>query len=248
MAQSVYDPRFGEPGGCKPGHLSKMKKRVQAYRKSARPMKRVKSISMRQPTGPIGNFQPIKLCYADYASLDPGVSSTAVQVYRGNSCYDPDYTSTGHQPMGFDQLMGLFYKYIITGFSYEVIFSTTNTTATNTTLVCVVPTVVSTTSTDINRYIEMPGSKHAMLEGRAGNVTRQIFRGYVDVAKFFGRTRQQLLSDDTYMGGDGTNPDQVVYLHVVAAGYSGQDAAAVATYTKLTFYGQVRDPRFVDSS
>jgi hypothetical protein len=37
------------------------------------------------------------------------------QVYRGNSVYDPDYTGAGHQPLYFDQYMGIYERYRVLG-------------------------------------------------------------------------------------------------------------------------------------
>lgn len=224
-----------------------MKRRVTAPKRSGG-AKKPRMYQSVQPRGPIGNIRPVKLVYVQEANLDPGVGTTSIQLYRLNSLYDPDYSGLGHQPMGFDELMGIYYKYVITGCKYEVILTSTNTTATNTTIVGVTPTVVATTSNDVTRYAEMPGSKFAMLEGRGGNVTRARFVGSLDIPAFFGRTKKELMADDTYMGDASNNPDQVLYLHVWAGGYSGQDAAAIATFTRLTFTGYVRDPKFMASS
>lgn len=49
-----------------------------------------------------------KLRYTEVITLDPTATSTPVHVFRCNSIYDPDYTDTGHQPAGFDQLAACY--------------------------------------------------------------------------------------------------------------------------------------------
>jgi hypothetical protein len=49
-----------------------------------------------------------------YSMVNTAVhSSGTAQVYRfrGNSVYDPDYTSTGHQPVGYDEFSAFFQYY-----------------------------------------------------------------------------------------------------------------------------------------
>jgi hypothetical protein len=38
-------------------------------------------------------------------------AATGQQIFRGNSCYDPDQTGVGGQPMGFDQFAIFYNKY-----------------------------------------------------------------------------------------------------------------------------------------
>lgn len=69
-----------------------------------------------------------RLTYAFRTTVTPGNTSTggfsiAKQTFLLNSCYDPDKTTLAsvtatsrinHQPMGFDQLMTLYQKYLVT--------------------------------------------------------------------------------------------------------------------------------------
>ncbi len=50
-----------------------------------------------------------RLNYVEDFTFTPN-AATSGWVFSANSLYDPDVTSTGHQPMGFDQIM-LFYQY-----------------------------------------------------------------------------------------------------------------------------------------
>lgn len=64
---------------------------------------------------PFGNTRSAKLVYQEIFSIDPGASSPGVYAFRANGMYDPNYTSTGHQPYGFDQLMAAYNHYAVMG-------------------------------------------------------------------------------------------------------------------------------------
>jgi len=49
----------------------------------------------------------------------------ASQVFSANGLFDPDITGTGHQPMGFDQLMLSYNHYTVTGAKIVCTFKNT---------------------------------------------------------------------------------------------------------------------------
>lgn len=56
------------------------------------------------------------LTYYDTITLDPASNAItslngAMWQFRANSCYDPDYTGTGHQPMYFDNFATFYNRY-----------------------------------------------------------------------------------------------------------------------------------------
>lgn len=56
-----------------------------------------------------------KMVYNDYFNIDPSAGAVGTYVFRANSIFDPNYTSTGHQPSGFDQLSPFYSQYIVLG-------------------------------------------------------------------------------------------------------------------------------------
>ena len=91
-------------------------KREQAYVRKAKRNRRLagkirRKISTRLPRQLIPATQMIKLKYAEQISLNPGIGSIAAYTFSANGCYDPNVTSTGHQPMGFDQYVGVLYDH-----------------------------------------------------------------------------------------------------------------------------------------
>lgn len=53
----------------------------------------------------------VKLRYQDWISYADPASAYGWYQFRGNSAYDPDYSSSGHQPTGFAQWKLFFSKY-----------------------------------------------------------------------------------------------------------------------------------------
>lgn len=60
------------------------------------------------------------LIYSDTITLNPGAGTIVEHSFRLNSLYDPDLTSTGHQPRGFDQLMAFYQRYRVYGCKMDV--------------------------------------------------------------------------------------------------------------------------------
>ncbi len=66
------------------------------------------------------------LPYADQFTLSGTAFSAGFgteQSYRLNSLFDPDFTGTGHQPYGFDQITPWYYKYQVDMVEINLTFS-----------------------------------------------------------------------------------------------------------------------------
>lgn len=76
---------------------------------------RRKFVSMRAPSGlPITNI--VKQRYCQHIQLlGQGLSNIQYHSFRPNSVYDPDHSGVGGQPMGFDEMAGLYNNYRVLG-------------------------------------------------------------------------------------------------------------------------------------
>lgn len=63
------------------------------------------------------------LKYNDTFYLSSSSGTITTWQYILNGLYDPDYTGTGHQPMYFDQLMGIYNHYCVIGTKMKVTFT-----------------------------------------------------------------------------------------------------------------------------
>ena len=85
------------------------RRRTFARRKRARPVYR-----RYRPVQPKLMYKRLK--YVQGFSLDPGTNNAlSVYRFRCNSVYDPDYTGTGHQPYGYDQITPLYSQFNVRG-------------------------------------------------------------------------------------------------------------------------------------
>ncbi len=62
----------------------------------------------------------VKLKYHTNGSFACTTGAVGVYGFKLNSCYDPDYTSTGHQPLGFDQWATFYQTYIVSAAQVRV--------------------------------------------------------------------------------------------------------------------------------
>ena len=67
--------------------------------------------------------QDCVLRYHESFSLNPGTAGVpSFYTFRANSCYDPNYTGTGHQPRGYDQIMSMYQYLAVREVQIEVWF------------------------------------------------------------------------------------------------------------------------------
>lgn len=78
---------------------------------------------------PLGNFPPRKtvaLRYVDSIALDAAAATAAVQVFRVNNIFDPDYSGFGHQPMFRDNYATLYNRYKVNYATITMVAMTTH--------------------------------------------------------------------------------------------------------------------------
>ena len=147
-----------------------------------------------------------KLRYADEFKMVTA-SSTGSWIFRANSVFDPDYTGTGHQPRGFDQLCsssGPYNRYCVTGVTWRLrLCGTTDGIATvvnqDTNVATTVLTALeqrSSARTYYCPYVSGGGGVPPAIKFRTNN------------AKEAGVTLTNLRTDDKYSGVYNSNPTE----------------------------------------
>lgn len=180
------------------------------------------------------------LRYSQEATLNPGVGGAAATYqFMINSLYDPDYTGTGHQPMGYDQLMGLYNRYLVYGVGYEITMIFGDTTASRQAVVGTHVNLSSSTSTDWTVYAENPETDFRVLESIGSQKTQTTFKGFIDIAKVYGMKRSEIETEHNFWGQTAASPTSKVYLNLFAAGGQTTDTGAVHCYIRFTFYSKM---------
>lgn len=176
----------------------------------------------------------------DYAFSLSTLSPYVWKLFRGNSCYDPDYDVGGVQPYGYDQLCPAFYqRYCVKGSKITVypFISVNNTITPQRVKIVVVPyfdtTIPYSEYTDV---IRMPGAKSSLLSYYANdNKTRKCV-SYYRTASVLGKNQA---NDEDSSALYNANPANQWYWYVFC--YTGEPVTAGDTLTirydvKITYY------------
>jgi hypothetical protein len=145
----------------------------------------------------------------------PGTSTITNYQFRLNSLYDPDLTSTGHQPMGYDQLTALYNQWVVT--RCRVIVNA---------IMLSDPAYVSGSAGMLAMYgvandSSVPTTPSQLIENHQPSYS--TVSGYqnhcrlarvFDLPRMFGLTQTQYTADDTFYGQISANPSKNAYLNL----------------------------------
>lgn len=193
----------------------------------------------------------VTFTYADRINMDAG-GSGAVNLYQfsANGMYDPDITSTGHQPLGFDQWMGTssttgFYNhYTVT--EAEIVVTAFSQDATNAgqAIILLGLSDDTTVGIDFNTAVENPTFKHVPLGCLTSGHDIAVIRHKVDVAKYFGLNRSSLYAKDDLKGIYSANPQEQVYFSIlVSSNNVTVNPANISMMVELTYKAHLTERR-----
>jgi len=162
----------------------------------------------RMPATGFPEMLEVKLRYNLFRSYNCGGTGRDIYQFKINSVFDPDLTSTGHQPLYRDQLYTIYKYAVVTGCRWSVECATQAGSG-----VIFIPHVstYSTTDTDVSAAIERGGTKRSFAQiGKPCTMT-----GYTSMASLFGLPDpRSLLTDDLYRHDDSADPSQLAYLTI----------------------------------
>jgi len=182
---------------------------------------------------PLGNYLFATVSYIESRSMDPGLSTTAVNVYRLSSINDPYFTGAGGQPVAHDQLGQIFERYQVYKVEYHVEFI--NDDVTNAQRVGVfindksdVPSAVP------DGYLENGMSEWTLL-APSGSQSKAVFKGCVNLPEVHGLTHKQYMANDDYGAAFSSNPIEEAYMHVHVDGL-GVNTGTVKMALRLMYH------------
>jgi hypothetical protein len=109
-----------------------------------------------EPWMPLFPARTVKnLRYATNFQLTVSGGAVASYVFAANGLFDPDITGTGHQPMGFDQMMVQYNHYCVMAAKIKVVFKSISATKLT---VCVRQDAAATPLTIAEQIVEFGGS------------------------------------------------------------------------------------------
>lgn len=199
----------------------------------------------------------VKMLYGDtnYTLSNTGVTPSH-RDFTANGLFDPDVTGGGHQPRGYDQMMAIYERYVVTGVKVEVWFSSPDP---GQSYVSPLPFIMyretSSTLTSFPDILERPNTVLADgsfpgTESAAGQVGSASMGKYMcqyfDLVKLKGKgkDRAAFLSDDSMQGTITANPSDTGIITVgwIRNGPSSVDTCVVAATVRLTYYTTFMQP------
>lgn len=221
----------------------------RGYRKKGKPLA-VTIIPKRKRI--TGNFNtPLKQSmkathrYSTTISIDPSAAGLLSKyIFSANGMYDPDLTSTGHQPMGFDQLALMYNHYTVVGSKITIKFINSDTNYVQLFGVSVLADSTGFTG-DPHQYIEQGQSTYKIC-GKAGSDRSQTLTKTFSTKKFF--KKSNVLDEDDLKGSSANNPTEMAFYHIVAAPLESVDAAPVLAIVLLEYTSVWHEPRTLAQS
>ncbi len=188
-----------------------------------------------------------RLKYADQITLNPGAGSMASYVFRANSLFDPDFTSTGHQPYGYDQMAQLYNHYTV---NRAIIQATllNNTSVYPIWLGVALHDDQYFVPTSITNALEIPYQKSVMCPGTANGGGARSVQQMFDARKFFGVAPALLTGTTDYGAAVGANPTEGAYFIVFVGGLGVEDPSALNITVQIVFEATFNEPNTQGSS
>ncbi len=186
----------------------------------------------------LGNKLPLKFKYQTSGTLNPGVAGiSAVQIMSANGLWDPDITGVGHQPRGFDQIMLLYNHYTVVSSKIKINFAFGSSTSHSPLVVGCALWDNTTTSSDINEYMESRNVSYKTASPGAPSTT--IVKTF-SARKFLGRPHP--LSEDDLRGNITGNPSEQGYYHVFVAPTNAVDANEISYNLVIEYNAVMTEP------
>lgn len=196
-----------------------------AKRKYSKKKNVVKTMSKRKRSGPIFRVpftekRFVTFKYRDFQNLSVGTNLAATQVYRINSCYDPDLTGIGKQPRYWDQLANsnLYQLYLVHSVTYKVTFI--NKSASNDAIVSVKLRDVATSASSAEEHYlssELPKVHLKTLLPLGQSTSRVTIKGKSDIWPLLSNSKASYFtSRSAYQSGWNASPADQAYMVITA--------------------------------
>ena len=209
------------------------RKRTRSTRTSRPAAKRTKYASAPVVVKP-GTI--VKMKYTDLITLSNFAVGQDFHIFRAASIFDPDFTGTGHQPLGHDQWATLYQRYRVLGAKMKATFI--NQSATITEAEHVGMCIAETTGLGLARDMAEQTNNRQSLIGPTGN---ESWTGYLncDLAKFEGDPGAKY--DKDYSADMGTNPVRDVFFYIWAQDLNADDSVEVTCLVEIEYTVRLYD-------
>ena len=146
--------------------------------------------------------QVVEMPYTTIIQLvESAPGAGAIYTFRINDLFDPDFTSAGQQPLGFDQFAQFYYRYRVLRFRYSIDYQNLTGTS-NPVLVGVFFSPNSTAPVNPLAWSVQPtpGTKSTPMSAIHGGRDVVRLQGQVRISDVLGVTKEEYMSDMDYTG------------------------------------------------
>lgn len=182
-------------------------------------------------SNPMAPHMKVKMNYVQVKNISIA-GPRGLILFRCASIFDPDFSGTGHQPLGHDQWATFYQRYRVYGMSYEI--RATNDDAVNSVAFF---TAISETSSPGTGLEEHESAQFRVMG--AGQQEEKVIKGYVDLAKFEGDPGAKY--DKDYSANFGSNPTREIFLAVGGLNTFSASDVSLQMLVKLTYYVNLYD-------
>lgn len=198
--------------------LKRYKRRTKKGRRYNRKVPLYRMVGGKMPGSfPLGKSFKTTMRYAEINfNLNPGaLGAPDSYVFSLNGLYDPNITSGGHQPLGFDQLMTMYNHYTVIGARARITFANQDTIRYALGIVQVkdTPTTISTYS-ELQNVVENGMSKYCTLGPTDNSSGKCDMTINWSAKQFFGKS---VVTEHDFRGTASANPTEQAYLHCIIA-------------------------------
>lgn len=187
-----------------------------------------------------------QLYYENTLGISASIGSIGIYWFSANGLYDPNSTGTGHQPLGFDQMMLLYEQYTVYRSHIKVNFlsSTSGNEARVALILAPDTTVPSLTATMENGLLK----SDIVIWGTDGHHRMKTLELSCDIPKYFGREREAVIADPSLTGTVAANPIEQVYFGICVWSPFQAAATSVSFDVTLSFDTHYWEPKKLASS
>ena len=160
--------------------------------------------------------QRVTMRYSTSITLTGGVAGSFGHIFDANGLYDPDRTGFGHQPRGFDEMMALYSKYVVTGAKIHCRYRNAGT---GRCIPYIIVTDTQTVGSGVTDALEhsgcVSGTRRLLRTStpdESGLACQSSLKHSVNVRSWKGVS--DLLADTSLQGTGSTNPSDSIYFIV----------------------------------
>lgn len=151
----------------------------------------------------------VPLKYTERLVATATTGAIVTNVWRGNSCFDLDFTGTGVQPVGFDQWSAFYGSYIVYASKMIVTAMPVSGSITNTTFEMILyPSLATTAITDMDTAMSQRYSKHYFGNLYIGHMS---IVNFMTTSKIEGELPTVPFTEDNYQAATTQNPTNQWY-------------------------------------